>query len=257
MQISLETERLVLRRFTEGDVDNLVELDSDPDVMYKGFAELGVQRVVAFTMVVHVASRRVMEKAGLRLVRTFHQPWPDHIEGEEEGGVEYALLSRRGVAPIRGLTPLGVRVARPHTGSRCSPCQRSDGCGLRTDGAGRCAADEVDAVGSLQREAVGATVREVELEGRTVPALVLIGIDVEGGAGDLAEAGGLPARRAARPSVGRGASCRRSSRRIGRASAARAARAGLRAPLRAASVALSSPSDVDIVRTARADSGRS
>ena len=57
----------------------------------KGFAELG-QRVVAFTMVVNVASRRVMEKAGLRFVRTFHQPWPDHIEGEEEGDVEYALL---------------------------------------------------------------------------------------------------------------------------------------------------------------------
>jgi RimJ/RimL family protein N-acetyltransferase len=178
MQIFLETERLVLREFTEDDVDNLVELDSDPDVMHfitggrptprrevecdvlpmfldyyarfvgygfwaatekpsgrfvgwfhfrpvaatnpkevelgyrllksvwgkgyategsralihKGFAELGVQRVVAFTMVVHVASRRVMEKAGLRLVRTFHQPWPDYIEGEEEGDVEYALL---------------------------------------------------------------------------------------------------------------------------------------------------------------------
>src|SRR3954462_3412580 len=33
MQIFLETERLLLRRFTEDDVDNLVELDSDPDVM--------------------------------------------------------------------------------------------------------------------------------------------------------------------------------------------------------------------------------
>ncbi len=178
MQIFLETERLVLRRFTEDDVDNLVELDSDPDVMRfinggrptprqeierdvlpmflgyyerfagygfwaavekatgrftgwfhfrpvpaadseevelgyrlgksawgqgyategsralidKGFAELGVQRVVASTMVVNVASRRVMEKAGLRFVRTFHQPWPDYIEGEEQGDVEYALL---------------------------------------------------------------------------------------------------------------------------------------------------------------------
>jgi RimJ/RimL family protein N-acetyltransferase len=178
MQIFLETERLVLRRFTNDDVDNLVELDSDPQVMRfinggrptprdeienevlpaflgyyersagygfwaaverstgrfvgwfhfrpaegalprevelgyrlrrsawgkgyategsralidKGFAELGVQRVVAFTMVVNVASRRVMEKAGLRFVRIFHQPWPDSIEGEEEGDVEYALL---------------------------------------------------------------------------------------------------------------------------------------------------------------------
>jgi RimJ/RimL family protein N-acetyltransferase len=176
VQVFLETERLVLRQFTQDDVDNLVELDSDPAVMHfitggrptprreiesdvlpmyldyyegfagfgfwaviekssgrfvgwfhfrptaagdevelgyrlvksvwgkgyategsralihKGFDELGVQRVVAFTMVVHVASRRVMEKAGLRLVRTFHQPWPDYIEGEEEGDVEYALL---------------------------------------------------------------------------------------------------------------------------------------------------------------------
>jgi hypothetical protein len=25
-------------------------------------------------------------------VRIFHQPWPDYIEGEEEGDVEYALL---------------------------------------------------------------------------------------------------------------------------------------------------------------------
>jgi len=33
LSIFLETERLVLRRFTDADVDNLVELDSDPDVM--------------------------------------------------------------------------------------------------------------------------------------------------------------------------------------------------------------------------------
>ncbi len=177
MEVFLETERLLLRRFTEGDVERLVELDGDPDVMRyitggrptprdeiendvipayldyyeryagygfwaaiekssgrfvgwfhfrpedvskpdevelgyrlrksvwskgyategsralieKGFAELGVERVFATTMVVNVASRRVMEKAGLRYVRTFHQPWPDRIEGEEEGDVEYAL----------------------------------------------------------------------------------------------------------------------------------------------------------------------
>ena len=33
MHVFLETERLVLRRFSEDDVGNLVELDSDPDVM--------------------------------------------------------------------------------------------------------------------------------------------------------------------------------------------------------------------------------
>lgn len=57
----------------------------------KGFTEHGVERVVAETMVVNLASRRVMEKAGLSLVRTFHQEWPDHIEGDEHGDVEYAL----------------------------------------------------------------------------------------------------------------------------------------------------------------------
>jgi RimJ/RimL family protein N-acetyltransferase len=33
MDVFLETERLVLRRFTTDDVDSLVDLDSDPDVM--------------------------------------------------------------------------------------------------------------------------------------------------------------------------------------------------------------------------------
>jgi RimJ/RimL family protein N-acetyltransferase len=31
--IILETPRLVLRQFTEGDLDNLVDLNSDPEVM--------------------------------------------------------------------------------------------------------------------------------------------------------------------------------------------------------------------------------
>jgi RimJ/RimL family protein N-acetyltransferase len=177
MRVFLETERLLLRRFTDSDVANLHDLDGDPEVMRfvnggrpvprgvirnetlprflrayerlegfgvwatiekssgqfvgwfefyprkdadpsevelgyrlrrsawgkgyategsralirKGFTELGVQRVVAETMVVHAASRRVMEKAGLRYVRTFHQEWPERIEGDEYGDVEYAL----------------------------------------------------------------------------------------------------------------------------------------------------------------------
>jgi hypothetical protein len=52
VQVFLETRRLVLRRFTMADVDN---------------------------------------KAGLRLVRSFHAPWPYPIEGDEFGDVEYAL----------------------------------------------------------------------------------------------------------------------------------------------------------------------
>lgn len=179
MQVFLETERLVLRRFTEDDVDNLVELDGDPDVMHfitggrttsradiqddflpaflryydrypgygfwaaverstgdflgwfhlrpppaggiadepelgyrlrrsawgkgyasegalalvdKAFVELGARRVFAETMAVNTASRRVMEKAGLSYLRTFHAEWPDKIDGDEQGDVEYALL---------------------------------------------------------------------------------------------------------------------------------------------------------------------
>ena len=61
-------------------------------IIRKGFGELGVRRVFAETMVVNLASRRVLEKAGLRLVRVFHQEWPDPIEGDEHGDVAYALL---------------------------------------------------------------------------------------------------------------------------------------------------------------------
>lgn len=55
------------------------------------FTELGARRVLAETMAVHVASRRVMENAGMTLVRTFHQDWPYRIEGEQLGDVEYAI----------------------------------------------------------------------------------------------------------------------------------------------------------------------
>jgi RimJ/RimL family protein N-acetyltransferase len=55
------------------------------------FADLGARRVFAATMAVNLASRRVMEKAGLRFVRTFFQDWPDRIPGDEQGDVEYAL----------------------------------------------------------------------------------------------------------------------------------------------------------------------
>ncbi|GAA3872265.1 GNAT family N-acetyltransferase [Saccharothrix violaceirubra] len=57
----------------------------------KGFADLGVHRVVATAMAVNTGSRRVLEKAGLVYVRTFHEDWPDPIPGAEHGDVEYAL----------------------------------------------------------------------------------------------------------------------------------------------------------------------
>jgi RimJ/RimL family protein N-acetyltransferase len=57
----------------------------------KGFQELGVQRVIASTMSVNTGSRRVMEKCGMTLVRTFFMEWPEVIEGSEHGDVEYAI----------------------------------------------------------------------------------------------------------------------------------------------------------------------
>ncbi|MFC4855293.1 GNAT family N-acetyltransferase [Actinophytocola glycyrrhizae] len=57
----------------------------------RAFAELGLPRVVATTMAVHTGSRRVLEKAGLRHVRTFRADWPDPLPGAENGDVVYAL----------------------------------------------------------------------------------------------------------------------------------------------------------------------
>ncbi|MEV4550548.1 GNAT family N-acetyltransferase [Nonomuraea wenchangensis] len=56
------------------------------------FGELGARRVFAQTMAVNLGSRRVMEKCGMRFVRTFFEDWPDPIEGAEQGEVEYELL---------------------------------------------------------------------------------------------------------------------------------------------------------------------
>ena len=177
MHIILETPRLALRQFTEDDVDNLFDLNSDPEVMryltggrptpreeirdqiipfhmavygrldrlgtwaaestgtgeflgwfhfrpghdteitnidlgYRlrrsawnkgyategsralinmGFTDLGVERVFAHAMTVNTASRRVLEKCGLTLVRATAYEGADPIEGAEQGEVEYAL----------------------------------------------------------------------------------------------------------------------------------------------------------------------
>src|ERR1044072_4403056 len=60
-------------------------------LLRKAFDELHADRVIATTMAVNAGSRRVMEKAGLRHVRTFHVGWPDPIPGTEHGEGEYAI----------------------------------------------------------------------------------------------------------------------------------------------------------------------
>ena len=71
----------------------------------KGFTEFGVQRVVASTMAVNTASRRVMEKSGMRLVRAFVADWPVSIPGDEHGDVEYAITRDEWAADDSRLRP--------------------------------------------------------------------------------------------------------------------------------------------------------
>lgn len=172
----LETERVVLRRFTPDDLEHIVGLDGDPEVMRhldggapvdrarladtlawwigyyprfpgfgfwaaedrtdgrflgwfhlrprvdapvgepelgyrlrrdawgrgyatevsaalvrRAFAELGATRVWASTMAANTASRRVMEKVGLRLVREYGFDGPVGVPGADAGVVEYSL----------------------------------------------------------------------------------------------------------------------------------------------------------------------
>ena len=56
-----------------------------------GFTVLGVERVFAHVMTANAASRRVLEKCGLTLVRTAPYDGADPIEGAEQGVAEYAL----------------------------------------------------------------------------------------------------------------------------------------------------------------------
>lgn len=62
------------------------------------FDAVGVRRVWAETMTVNERSRRVMAKAGLRYLRTFHLQWDDPIPGTEHGEVEYELRAEEWAA---------------------------------------------------------------------------------------------------------------------------------------------------------------
>jgi len=57
----------------------------------RAFTRSQATRVYATTMAINVASRRVMEKAGMHFVRLFRGDWPQAIPGDEHGDVEYAI----------------------------------------------------------------------------------------------------------------------------------------------------------------------
>lgn len=68
----------------------------------RGFAELPIDEVVADTMTVNAGSRRVMEKLGMRFVRTVHPHYDDPVPGTEHGDVLYAITRAEWAAARRG-----------------------------------------------------------------------------------------------------------------------------------------------------------
>jgi RimJ/RimL family protein N-acetyltransferase len=57
-----------------------------------GFRSDRYDRIFASTMAVNVASRRVMEKIGLRYTGAIQVDWPDAFPGSEHGEVQYELM---------------------------------------------------------------------------------------------------------------------------------------------------------------------
>ncbi|TPN81599.1 GNAT family N-acetyltransferase [Mesorhizobium sp. CU2] len=56
-----------------------------------GFSCFGFARIIANTMAINEASRRVLEKTGFTHVRTFHVEGLDRLPGAEHGDVEYEI----------------------------------------------------------------------------------------------------------------------------------------------------------------------
>lgn len=57
-----------------------------------GFSCHAYDVIVANTMAVNQASRRVLERLGFRYLRTVHLDWPNPVPGSEQGDVEYELM---------------------------------------------------------------------------------------------------------------------------------------------------------------------
>jgi RimJ/RimL family protein N-acetyltransferase len=60
-------------------------------IIAAAFSLLGARRLTAQTMAVNQRSRRVMERCGMRHVRTFHLEFDDPLPGTELGEVQYEI----------------------------------------------------------------------------------------------------------------------------------------------------------------------
>lgn len=90
-------------------------------LLHRAFAELAVHRVVATTMAANAASRRVLEKAGLRHVDTFFHDWPNPLPGAERGDVVYAVTQEEWRHPAQ--TPMSERTASNASSAPPNECR--------------------------------------------------------------------------------------------------------------------------------------
>ncbi len=75
------------------------------ELLRHAFENVGVAKVVADTMTVNAGSRAVMEKVGMRYVRTYFVDFDDPLPGTDQGEVLYEITRKDW---LRGLdTPLG------------------------------------------------------------------------------------------------------------------------------------------------------
>jgi RimJ/RimL family protein N-acetyltransferase len=68
-------------------------------LLQHAFVEIGLERVWAETMAVNIASRRVMEKLGMRHVATEVREWDDPLPGAELGEVTYEITRQEWLKP--------------------------------------------------------------------------------------------------------------------------------------------------------------
>jgi shikimate kinase len=85
-------------------------------LIHKGFTELHLDRVYAETMTINIPSRRVMQRVGLRYVRTFQLTFDDPIPGTEHGEVEYELRRDQYSPAMTSRGPVLVLVGPPGSG---------------------------------------------------------------------------------------------------------------------------------------------
>lgn len=70
------------------------------ELLRRGFDTAGLERVFATTMAVNLASRRVLERAGLTPVGIRHEVFDDPIEGTEHGEADYAVTRQEWNGPV-------------------------------------------------------------------------------------------------------------------------------------------------------------